>query len=1052
MKITDIRIDRFGVWWHLALPLPSAGLNVFYGPNEAGKTTLLRFIRDLLYRKVDPEKLPLPFSGALRLADAERYSEVRRSWDIQNGHRVTFQDLDPALAWNAAPDWSLGENAGSLANTLTGEAAENAIAELLGHTPARLFETVFAIGLPELQDSATLDDEDIAQRLYGLSLSWEGKRLLEISSRFPSGERSAFAPEIAPEIEDLIQRDLELQCELELYAGQRKRHQTLSEERGRLAAGIEDVQSRRAELQEQLRGHEAIRRIWTPWKEAREYEAELKSLPCGTTAADFDPARLDEWEYEIRELIRERKSLVGEIKGLREERKALKGNPNEFAGQIQAFLSQREWVSEVESELELCSARARELKTEFEARHQALGPDWPIHRLMKTDTNRSAYSRLVEAAQNFQSAQKRLNVLRKRYEKSSAAVHQRQGELDQKIACLPEKSLDEALALTRTQIAQAQELARLKTQEIALAERTERDQNERELQEEGFQIPQWVPGILMFFAVSGMILSGIGFYTGLTSNGIAGAILCLIGAAGFAMARGFQTQTKTAWESESIEAGSFSGNRVGELRDLQKAIAENTPAAWVVDAGRDHASLSENLRARLRELRKIRSESRKLQSNRRRLSRKRKAMQTRQRDLAKARETWCEALKDAGFDETLPIEDAFAIWQKITETKEHKRAFEAARASAEDVQNRHQAFSQRLAEFGRAAGYHQLDYNQPLEVLELWEQETSTVGGESEQAAAAKREYREARRRADRLKKQILKTRVARLAFLARAGARNRKEFEARLDAESRRRELGELLELAQAELEEVAADYADLAIVENDLVKYDAAANQESIDLIQMELEELESELGDTPNRLDQIETELEELESECRPAEVRLEREMITARLKECLERQAANILAVETVGEIRGRFEESAQPELLKTASDYLARLTCGKYTRIWTTLGEKELRMTNPEGEPVSANVLSSGTREQLYLALRMALVQDDADQGTRLPMVLDDVLVNFDQDRTEAAVQTLIEFAERGHQVLLFTSHVHVARMCEQQGIDPVWLPAHHQAMEHRRAG
>ena len=50
------------------------------------------------------------------------------------------------------------------------------------------------------------------------------------------------------------------------------------------------------------------------------------------------------------------------------------------------------------------------------------------------------------------------------------------------------------------------------------------------------------------------------------------------------------------------------------------------------------------------------------------------------------------------------------------------------------------------------------------------------------------------------------------------------------------------------------------------------------------------------------------------------------------------------------------------------------------------------------------------------------------------------------------METLIEFADRGHQVLLLTSHLHVARFAESRGIDPVWLPAHHAPLEHRRAG
>ena len=56
------------------------------------------------------------------------------------------------------------------------------------------------------------------------------------------------------------------------------------------------------------------------------------------------------------------------------------------------------------------------------------------------------------------------------------------------------------------------------------------------------------------------------------------------------------------------------------------------------------------------------------------------------------------------------------------------------------------------------------------------------------------------------------------------------------------------------------------------------------------------------------------------------------------------------------------------------------------------------------------------------------------------MVLDDVVVNFDQLRTEAAVRTLLEFAEQGQQIMMFTCHLHLAHLFENQGVEPIWLP------------
>ena len=74
------------------------------------------------------------------------------------------------------------------------------------------------------------------------------------------------------------------------------------------------------------------------------------------------------------------------------------------------------------------------------------------------------------------------------------------------------------------------------------------------------------------------------------------------------------------------------------------------------------------------------------------------------------------------------------------------------------------------------------------------------------------------------------------------------------------------------------------------------------------------------------------------------------------------------------------------------------------------------------------VLSHGTREQLFLSLRLALVSLFARRGVALPMVLDDVLVNFDHERATASVDVLIDFAEHGHQLLMFTCHEHLARL------------------------
>ena len=89
------------------------------------------------------------------------------------------------------------------------------------------------------------------------------------------------------------------------------------------------------------------------------------------------------------------------------------------------------------------------------------------------------------------------------------------------------------------------------------------------------------------------------------------------------------------------------------------------------------------------------------------------------------------------------------------------------------------------------------------------------------------------------------------------------------------------------------------------------------------------------------------------------------------------------------------------------------------------------------------VLSRGTREQLFVSLRLALVAAYARRGIHLPMILDDVFVNYDAGRTRTACSVLREFAKQGHQLLVFTCHEHVWRMFQDIKVDCRRIPNRH---------
>jgi uncharacterized protein YhaN len=82
-----------------------------------------------------------------------------------------------------------------------------------------------------------------------------------------------------------------------------------------------------------------------------------------------------------------------------------------------------------------------------------------------------------------------------------------------------------------------------------------------------------------------------------------------------------------------------------------------------------------------------------------------------------------------------------------------------------------------------------------------------------------------------------------------------------------------------------------------------------------------------------------------------------------------------------------------------------------------------------GQRIRGEGLSEGTADQLYLALRVAAVEQHVLTNTPVPFVADDIFVNFDDARARAGLEVLGELAEKT-QVLFFTHHSHLRELAE----------------------
>lgn len=170
-----------------------------------------------------------------------------------------------------------------------------------------------------------------------------------------------------------------------------------------------------------------------------------------------------------------------------------------------------------------------------------------------------------------------------------------------------------------------------------------------------------------------------------------------------------------------------------------------------------------------------------------------------------------------------------------------------------------------------------------------------------------------------------------------------------------------------------------------------------------------------------------LAELESSGELQDLRLEAEARRGEAARLHHRWATYTLAAEVLRESREHFQRERQPDVLRRASALFSDFTGGRYRRVLAAADNvRELSAELPDGSRYHVDALSRGTQEQLYLALRLAWIESREQHAERMPLVLDDILVNADPVREQVMARALVRFA-KNRQVLYLTCHPEVEK-------------------------
>lgn len=259
MRIKGWHVNGFGVFHNYSIDNLSAGLTVFVGPNEAGKSTLLAFIRTILFGFPDGRSKELKYPPL-------------------NGGRHGGRLILTARGHDYVIERHAGEKLPFVLTLSDGQCGdESDLRSLTGGADDRLFRSVFAFSLNELQVLETLTAEGVRDRIFSAGISGAGpsaraamKELEDHSATLLRPRRQARISQLLTEINKIDEQLEKAKFSAKSYLDWVRNEEDCKIEIGRLWEKIEESKNRETHLNTLLE-------LWPDWTHLQNIKAELNA-------------------------------------------------------------------------------------------------------------------------------------------------------------------------------------------------------------------------------------------------------------------------------------------------------------------------------------------------------------------------------------------------------------------------------------------------------------------------------------------------------------------------------------------------------------------------------------------------------------------------------------------------------------------------------------------------------------------------------------------------------------------------------------------------------
>lgn len=978
MKITDLQLEEYGIYRNESWKPASGCLNVIMGENESGKTTLLRFIRDMMFGYERGKWQGKKGNIGLVRADGSVYRIYRdgkNKWAINDkGEKIT-EELS-SLWWH-------GMNRG-------------------------IYEKIFAVGLEDLQGTSFLADDSVRSRFFMLqggdhisaAMSKAGGEMESLLVASFQGKRR---------LNQLMANLSEVEGELENLAGQEKDFAFLQKKQELLKKEIEKLNTSISADREMNKLLEKRLGAWEYYKRASEIKRQLQ---LSEQVKLFPSNGKEQWRH-----------LVSRMKVIKEQEAALQAKLDEYRPQTKEEIIP--WT-EMEQELErlyVDLGQWRQTIADEEELNRAKS-DWTMS-FVNLGYTLPLWDRTLSLKDTCADVDwKAGRVLAQNVGTQDNELHfwqQREPEVE---------NLDEDPADGEELIFSEEEWRKYESDasriEVLIHEEsdlTEQLETLSAVEDTHYTYWFWL-GAASFIAAGACVIL---FYMSLVGYAV---LYGAVGAAALAVIcfifNNHVSQMKDKKVRE-LEA------RLDNVKKERHEIAEHFP---------DHMPEEEkDLPAFHNLLQAKRTDFYGKQARQQAFAWKRETVKKQQaahkdwaeegKKLKEAQsevlETWYKWLNKNKLPKVSPekVSELQEQWHKIYAEEGKGKLLEVR---LEGVRDKLVSFSKRAESIIRMTG---LSYPLSPESITYIYEENRKRNLAWQSVSEKNRQHEEYEREMNKLKLNWASCEREMNALFRLVNAADAEDFAEKVNAHENRDRL-------LKDWENVRHDIRLYAGSDEEFIRLWATLESGRYDEWMEEHEKLSEKiekesgaLGELQKQQGASENEMFRLAVDDTITKTLQKRKELETEIDRALEEWLAALFVQTLMEKTQKRYDSGKQPKIIAMANHFLSKMTKGKYSLVIDEDG-KDVSIMDEFHRKKESKIWSSGTGDQVYLAIRLAMAISFGEQIENLPIVLDDIFVRFDEGRQKETLRFLMELGKE-QQIFLFTCHERTMRLAEEVG-------------------